>query len=53
MAVCSYVPRSGGPPSLVAMLPQKPGYETADDNTVRGWAAACVSLIALVSRNSA
>jgi hypothetical protein len=35
MAICSYVSRSGGPPSLVAMLPQRPGYDTADDGTVR------------------
>ncbi|WIA31185.1 hypothetical protein OEZ86_001190 [Tetradesmus obliquus] len=35
MAVCSYVPRSGGMPSLAAMLPQRPGYETGDDGTVQ------------------
>uniref|UniRef100_A0A383WJP1 SAP domain-containing protein n=1 Tax=Tetradesmus obliquus TaxID=3088 RepID=A0A383WJP1_TETOB len=35
MAICSYVPRSGGMPSLAAMLPQRPGYETGDDGTVQ------------------
>jgi hypothetical protein len=35
MAICSYVPRSGGMPSLVAMMPQRPGYDSADDGTVR------------------
>ncbi|KAF6256975.1 SPOC like C-terminal domain-containing protein [Scenedesmus sp. NREL 46B-D3] len=35
MAVCSYVSRSGGMPSLVAMLPQRPGYDSADDGTVQ------------------
>jgi hypothetical protein len=41
MAVCSYVSRSGGLPSLVAMLPQRPGYDTADDGTVHACVAVC------------
>jgi hypothetical protein len=44
MAVCSYVSRSGGPPSLVAMLPQRPGYDTADDGTVRATPGVAVCM---------